>query len=307
MPNTLAHVGVHVPALRAAVPGRELPWILLSCVLPDLPWILQRLLQASPVAVDRYELRLYCIAQSAWIGTLPLCIGLAALSTRPVRVAGLLAAGSLFHLLLDALQTKLANGVHLIAPLSWELLNLAWFWPESVPGVLLTLVGAFVALHCWIRADDPGVRLDLRPRRLGWAAAGLLVYATLPALLLAGPESANNHFVRTLRDTQERPGSPVELDRARARRQRGELWLELWTGEELRAVDASALPEGTVSLRGRFRDARSLVVESHHAHWSAARDWASYVGLAFVAAFWLRSLARGHAVARVGQRPASNA
>ena len=33
---------------------------------------------------------------------------------------GILALNSVFHLILDSLQTKWGNGVHLFAPVSWE-------------------------------------------------------------------------------------------------------------------------------------------------------------------------------------------
>jgi hypothetical protein len=94
-------------------------------VIPDVPWILQRIVSAGFTAsvVDPYDLRLYTIVQSSLIACLVLSLALSLLSSAPRRVFMLLAFNSFVHLLLDAMETKWANGVNLFAPFSWQLLN----------------------------------------------------------------------------------------------------------------------------------------------------------------------------------------
>jgi hypothetical protein len=74
-------------------------------------------------------------------------IGLTAVTTRPRWVLAILALGSFLHLLLDALQTKLANEVHVFAPVSWDLLIFRLFWPEDVPTLALTRFGLLPLLR----------------------------------------------------------------------------------------------------------------------------------------------------------------
>ena len=72
MPNTLAHIAVHGAANASWQPARYLPWVLLGCVLPDVPWIANRVLRAANPAIDVVALDLYCFfnemcsVQTAW-------------------------------------------------------------------------------------------------------------------------------------------------------------------------------------------------------------------------------------------------
>ena len=147
MPNTLAHIGIQALATRGLFKRAEAEWIFLGCIIPDVPWILHRTLHWVSLGLDPYDLRLYAIAQSSLAVSLLLCAALAIVSVSPRRIFGVLAFGSLLHLLLDATQTKLGNGVHLFAPLSWELLNFGLYWPESAPTYLLTALGLAVLAY----------------------------------------------------------------------------------------------------------------------------------------------------------------
>ena len=179
MPNTLAHLGlqtlVAAPALRAG----EVRWLFLGCVIPDLPWILQRALRGLAV-VDLYERRLYAIAQASLAVSLFLCAALAALAARPRRVFVILAASAALHLLLDALQTKWANGVHLAAPFSWQLWNAGLFWPESPISLGLSALGLAVVGGVLLSSQRvPGAVTGERgPRVSRVAVASLLLAVT---------------------------------------------------------------------------------------------------------------------------------
>ena len=287
MPNTLAHLGVQALVTRSLLPRAELRWIALGCVIPDLPWIAQRAVRALCRDIDPYDLRLYAIAQASLLVSLLACAAFASLARELRRVFAVLGSNALLHLLLDAAQTKWANGVHLFAPLSWELWNAGLFWPESPATYALTALG--VAVFVWLpRGARPGSPRRPSTRASALAAGFGIAYLLLPLLLLRGPEAADNHSVRTLRDTAARRGREVAFDRAPL--VRGEHGDEIVTlsGERIALVGADVPAGERVSLRGTFVDAGTISVAAQHTHVGWRRDLATYAGLALVAALWIR-------------------
>jgi hypothetical protein len=295
MPNTLAHLGVQTLITRSLDRQIELRWIFLGCVVPDLPWIANRVLAGLAPAIDLHALRPYWIVQASWIGSLALCGALALLASRPRRVFAVLAANAFLHLLLDGLQTKWGNGVHLVAPWSWKTWNAGWFWPESPITLLLTALGFGVALVGLARAGQAPLRLALPPRRRALLAVGCLaVYLTLPLAFTTAVVEADAHSLRTLGDPAGRAGQPVAFDR---------VWLErlgpdhgrimVRNEEVLEVVGALPSRSGTVSARGTFRDARTVALRDVHPHDGLPRSLASYVGLTAVAALWAAQAVAG--------------
>lgn len=292
MPNTLAHIGIQTLAARAGLRGglepTDLKWIWLACIIPDLPWILQRALRAAAPELSPHDARLYAIAQSA----LFLCVVLSAIfacfSNRPWRVLGVLSFGAAVHLLLDAVQTKWANGVHLFAPLSWDLVNFGLFWPEDWPTLALTAAGALYALYAFARhPKDAG---DLRwPPVRGIAAAVILIafYLTAPLAFMDAVERSGSHHVATLRAEEQRPGREIGFDRARV----ADGGIAVWTGERLALTGAQTPETGAVSIIGRFAPDGSVEVTALHPHPAGLRDGASYLGLFLVALWWAACLA----------------
>ena len=65
MPNTLIHIGVQGLIYRTLSKEFDLRYVLLACVIPDLPWIMQRLVRAVAPGVDRIDLVLYSGVQSS--------------------------------------------------------------------------------------------------------------------------------------------------------------------------------------------------------------------------------------------------
>ena len=287
MPNTLAHLGIQTLITRAVIRRADVKWIWAGCVLPDLPWILQRAGRALVPDLSPYDLRLYAIAQSTLLLCLVLSAALACFADQPRRVFTILGLGSVMHLLLDALQTKWANGVHLFAPFSWELLNFGLFWPEDAPTWILTGLGLAMALYAFIRPPDRAGDL-VRPRGGRLAAFAILaaLYLGGPVALMAGPLAADNHFVATLQAIEDRPGRGVAFDRNRLLRNGEAAELIAWTGEHF-AVSGT-LPETDImaSVRGRFQDHRTVEIAAFHEHSSGLRDLASYLGLGLVLAWW---------------------
>lgn len=291
MPNTLAHLGVQAVATRGLLRDADRKWIYLGCILPDVPWILRRALHAVSLPADPFTLHFYAFVQSSLAGCLLLGAALAAFSAAPRRVFLILSANSLFHLLLDALQRKWANGVHLFAPFSWELWNAGLFWPESWPTYVLTAFGLAYVVATWRRRREGA--MGISGRRWPVGAALLAAYVVVPAAFLEGPEGADVQSLRTLRDRGARPGNEVGFDRREVVPRAGRVVVEALGGEEiaLRGLDGPA-EGGTVSLRGRFADASTIEVREAHWHDAWDRDLGSYGGLALIVLIWADWFAR---------------
>ncbi len=298
MPHTLGHLGLQGIVTRTVIKGAELKWIVLGAIIPDIPWIVQRLVLAMPIPIDPYDLRLYAIVQSSLLFSLVLSAALAVVAGQPARTLAVLALGATLHLLLDALETKWGNGVLFLAPLSWELSSVRLFWPEGLVSTLLALVGLVYIGYAWKRLPVPPLVLARPP--LGRCLLGgalILGYLLVPLTLLPAAEAADAHYLRTLRLASERTGRAVEIDRPFYQKQAdgnpGGNTVRIFTGEQLPVQGLQPPSSGTVSIKGRFLTDTTLEITAYHVHPSAMRDAASYLGLALVAAVWARAVVAG--------------
>ena len=295
MPNTLAHFGIQVLTSRAILRKADPLWVLTGCVIPDVPWILQRFIQSSGLTLDWYDLRIYTIIQASLFCSVFLCGALALVSRHPRRVFAILTGNVIAHLLLDAMQTKWGNGVHLFAPVSWTLWNAGWFWPESLVTYSLTALGLvtvwWVARETWSGAfHEPLVSKKPNPKQLVVAFICLSGYFLLPFLFMAGPESANNHYVQTLRVKDTRAGKPIVFDRI-GYTHKGEHGTVRTFGKEILHLDPTPVSHSaTLSLKGRFMNQDTIHVEEWHEHTPFVRDIASIIGLGMLALLWLMPL-----------------
>ncbi len=296
MPNTLVHFGVQGIATRAVWRGLDVRWILLAALLPDLPWIMNRIALSLPLGDALYAVHAYALAQSTLAVSLILAGALAALAARTLATFAVLAGNCLLHLLLDAAEIKWGNGVHLLAPWSWELLNYGVLWPESPVVLALGLVGLGFVAVALRSAPVPAARMfHATPARASVAAFLAVVWLALPAALSGGPYRADNHSIRTLHEGAERPGRRVELDRARRRELPEGDFVRTLANEWLRLTGPKIPPGSQVSIRGEFIDRRTVAVDDFQVHprGRLRRDGPTYVGLALFAAVWLAPLARG--------------
>lgn len=288
MPNTLVHFGVQGAINRGLKRDIDLRWVFLGCVIPDIPWILQRVVKLVVPGVDLYSLRLYAIVQATLLASLLLCAALAAVSSRPRLVFVILASNTLLHLLLDATQTKWANGVHLFAPVSWQLTSFGLFWPENPLIDVLTAAGLVLAVWYLLAARKPPVELSLRPARLVLFSLFLAAYYLLPFQLIDGPAEADNHSVRTLRSAAERTGSAVAFDRNRyVPDDSGGGVLTTFAREQIRLTGELPGSAGRLSVRGTFIDPQTVRVDEWHLHVTWFRDGASYLGLTLLVLVWI--------------------
>ena len=290
MPNTLAHFGIQAIASRSISHNADLRWIFTGCVIPDVPWILQRLVQTSGISLDLYDLRLYAIIQASLFCSLLLCGALACLSYQPQRVFTILSCNVLGHLILDALQTKWGNGVHLFVPISWTMWNAGWFWPESLITYGLTILGLAYVVWMW-RGFFQGRLINLQPvpLYLGGALICVMSYMLLPFLMMSGPEIADNHFVHTLRAKEARLGKAIEFDRVSYSIQTPNGSIRTFAKENIQLQGVPPDQSGTISLKGRFVDQEMIHVDEWHEHVPFFRDTASIMGLGLLTILWLSS------------------
>jgi hypothetical protein len=294
MPNTLAHIGVQGVFSRAVFSRDDLKWVLLGCVVPDVPWILRRVVYSLGPDIPSYDLKLYFLVQSSLFCSLLLCGALSVVSRHAIRVFFILALNCLIHLLLDATQIKWGSGVHLLAPFSWELLNFDLFWPESSASIVLTLAGLVFYVHAWIK--QPGTVSDLAIPTVKKAVAGfilLVLYLLLPGLLISGPEAMDNRYVATLRHPDQRAGKFVEFDREFFSMRDGAGVIRTWEGVEFVLPDVKGPQTGNVSAKATLTGPHTLEVHEIHFHPRHHREMASYLGLVLVALFWARSFRAG--------------
>jgi hypothetical protein len=290
MPNLLAHIGVQGIVSRGLLRKADAQWILLGCLIPDIPWILQRIARGFELGLDPYDVRLYAITQASLACCLLLCGACACLAIAPRRVFVLLSMNSLLHLLLDACQTKWANGVHLFAPFSWKLLNFDLFWPESLPSYFLTALGIVGAGWLWWRTpDEPYTGYSISLPHLVTSLLLFLAYLGVPLLFWHGPVEVDNHFVRTLRQVELRPGREVEFDRNDYLVQGESSILRTFAGEDIALLGRRPSSAGSISVRGSFQGRRTIRIREFHMHTTWLRDSGSYVGLAIIFLFWGRA------------------
>jgi len=287
LPNTLCHIGLQAPINRLFSKSNNLVWIIIACIIPDLPWITQRILIEIDL-FNPYDLRLYCTTQASLAFCLILSGSLACFSRLPKKVFFLLAGNCLFHLLFDALQIKWANGVHLFIPFSWVTMHFDKIWPEHLFTFALTIFGAVYLALKWKQGVTQATQLNPASRKI--AIAGLLLlplYLFGPIAFMEKLEESGFYYIQTLREKDSRLGKRIEFDRAHYYVE--EKILKIFSGERLAIVGEQPQRSGRVSLRGHFLTPSTVKVDSFHFH-RDLRDLASIIGLFMACTLVFQSL-----------------
>ena len=283
MPNTLAHFGIQALASKAVDRTADIKWVAVGCILPDLPWITQRLISFLVPGIDLLSLRVYCLIQASLFFCLLLSGSIALVTRNGGRVFLLLAGNSLVHLLLDAVQTKWANGVHLWAPFSWQLSQFQLFWPEhGITGALTTGGLLIIAYYGW---NDRRIFLLLTRSFYPLLLSSLLLisYVLLPFMFFDDSFEADNHYVQTLQNQVQRSGKVIGFDRCRY--DKSTATITVFTREKFKLISDLSIADGTISLLGRFTDNHTVTASTVHQH-TAARDFYSYAGLSILLLLW---------------------
>ncbi len=290
MPNTLAHFGIQALASKAVDRTADIKWVAVGCIVPDLPWITQRLIAFLVPGIDLLSLRVYCLIQASLFFCLLLSGSIALLTRNAGRAFLLLAGNSLVHLLLDAMQTKWANGVHLWAPFSWQLSQFQLFWPEHRISGALTAGGLFIIVYYgW---NDRRIVLFLKRSFYPLLLSSLLLisYALLPFMFFDDSIEADNHYVQTLQNKEQRSGKVIGFDRCRY--DRSTATITVFTREKFKLISDLSIADGTISLLGKFTDTHTITTSTVHQH-SAGRDFYSYAGLSILLLLWGSALFSG--------------
>jgi hypothetical protein len=291
LPNTLCHIGIQAPLSGLVLHRNQLIWVIIACIIPDLPWIALKCL--IPLEIfDPYDLRLYCTAQASLFFCLFCSAALACCTARSGKVFMILGSNCLAHLILDSLEIKWGNGVHFIAPYSWTMQHLDRAWPEHPVILGLTLVGLVVLTSSWNKSAPFSSPLH-RPGRIKAAGCFLAFafYMLGPILFLPQLEAADTYSIHTLRLKKERPGKPIAFDRAHYFAE--SRTLQTFAGEHIAVVGSQPQASGRVSFRGHFLTPTSFSSTSHHYH-RDYRDIATLVGLFMACTLLLQSLILPH-------------
>jgi hypothetical protein len=293
VPNTLAHIGVQATLNMPVRHQGMLSWVLLACLIPDIPWMLKRILNGYAF-VDPFGLHIYTTVQASLALSALLSLAFALFAGRILLVWLLLSVNCALHLLLDAIEIKPGNGVHLFAPFSWERLRFEWVWPEHWLVTAWTTLGfvvlAVIVLSLAAGRKLPAPELSFTRRRVCGALGIVFIYLTLPLTLLYGPVEEDTRRAALLRNPEYRPGEHIVFDRDRIFTRDGQSVLITSHGVELELI-GDGLPEsGIVSIEGRFADEHTVEVSTVHVNRAAFRDWASILGIALVVGIWARHL-----------------
>lgn len=287
MPNTLCHIGIQGPVNGIFLKKKELLWVVIACVIPDIPWIVLKILLATEI-FNPYDLRLYCTVQASLLFCLVLAGGLCFLTQHCLKIFIILGVNSFFHLMLDSLQIKWGNGVHIISPMSWKMFHLDFFWPEYRGTLVLSAVGLIYLIYNWntIKCSKP---LHPGTSRSKCVACSLFltVYCLGPLYFIEQLETADTYFVQTMRNTEKRTGKVIKLDRAHYFAASQEV--KIYSGERLKLNGKLPLESGRVSFSGIFQDNKTITSHAYHLH-TGYRDVASYIGLFMACTLVLHSL-----------------
>lgn len=289
MPNTLVHFALQVPATRALSNVDMIKWSMLGCIVPDMPWILQRGVKLVTPGIDPYDLRIYCAVQASLMICLMFSAFAASISRTPLLVFTVVGINSAVHLSLDAMEIKWANGVNIIAPFDWHLWNAGLVWPEHWLIGLLSAIGvAIAAFYTWLlRPVQSGLSLSVS--RIPIAILLLLSYLLVPLVFIDPARENDIHFVASL-DSSDRAGKIIEIDRTAYFVDEKGSRVKTFAGEEIDVIGNLPERSGQITLKGRFDTHDTIRVEDYHVGTPLFRDGASILALALMVLIWSRYL-----------------
>ena len=294
MPNTLIHLGVQGLLTQAAFPKIDIRLVFLSCVIPDLPWIMQRAIHAIGFDIDRIDLFLRSNIQASLAFSLIFCFAISILTFQRRLSFAILASGCFLHLLLDATQIKWGHGILLFAPFNWDLLSFSWFWPEHSVFILLSLLSLLFVCWSWHRLHFSPLLAPLKLKRLSAAAFFLLVYFLAPGFFTESLHQSNSLQTQTIADLKEHSGQEILLDRTSINKlENGEITVRLENGHQILLSGISNETTGLVSIRGTVVDQYHIYVKEIHSHPTFLRLFWSLLGLGLTLAIFIHSFRKG--------------
>jgi hypothetical protein len=288
MPNTLAHIAINGITTKFLIRKSDYLWIYLGCIIPDFPWILRRLIQFISPSINGYFLQSYLIIQASLAVSILLGLIFSFTSKNIYRTFLILSLGSILHLLLDPIQIKWANGVHLFAPFSWELINYGIFWPENIITYILTFSGLLFFLININSSIKTKFKLEITLNRIILILLLSTIYFLSPLLFIQNIKEKDCHFVSTLENVDERVGKYAEFDRKSVNYDdfSNNYWIESFNRDRIELLNIKNLASNNVSVKGRFLTENRFYVEEFHENWEIFRDGASYLGILLISMLW---------------------
>lgn len=288
LPNTLAHIALNGPVSRSLVKGSDILWIYLGCVIPDIPWIIRKIIEFIAPSINGYDLQIYSIVQSTLIFSLILSFGFALVSNSRRKTFLILGIGTILHLVFDMLQIKWANGVLLFAPLNWEIINYGIFWPESIITYIFTLSGLVYYLIHWKRIKLAKLPLRINIGTLIGLLMIMILYFGAPIFFMDESRSADNHFVNTLENENEREGKYIEMDRKDIlfNENTNSFWIKSFDKSYIELSEMQSITSNRISIKGTFTTNNLIKVYEYHENNEILRDGASYMGLLLILLAW---------------------
>ena len=270
------------------IKNSDLLWIYLGCIIPDIPWIIRKIIELVLPIVNSYDLQIYSVVQSSLFFSLILSYCFALISKSTYRTFIILGLGSIFHLLFDMFQIKWANGVILFAPFNWDIINYGIFWPESVTTYLFTIIGFMYFFINWNVIKKAKLPIKTNIKGLLGFFTLLVLYFTAPIFLIENGKEADNHFVKTLENFDQRKGKYIELDRKALiyNDTTNSFWIESFDKSLIELSGIEIVENDRISIKGKFLSNNLIQVEEYHENLELFRDGASYVGLLFVLFAW---------------------
>lgn len=284
MPNTLAHIGINGIFSKTVIKKADLIWIYLGCIIPDIPWIIRKSTEILLPSINGYDLQAYVIVEATLFFSILLSAAFASISKNFWKTLLILSFGSLLHLLLDSIQIKWANGVHLFAPVDWSLINFGFFWPESAWTYLLTLLGLLFFLYNWQGLKESTPQFNLSVKNLFISASFLVIYFVGPLYFMNEVKIADNHFISSLEEIENRVGKYIEMDRRKIFFDKNEqkYFIQSFDKSKIKIENIKKLSSSKLSIRGEFVNKNTIWITEYHENWDTFRDGASYLGLALI-------------------------
>jgi hypothetical protein len=292
MPNTLAHFGVNGLLTKSVYKKTDLVWIYLGCIIPDIPWIIRKIIEFTFPKINGYDLQAYVIIQATLFFSIILSLTFASISKNTLRTFLILSFGSLLHLLLDPVQIKWANGVHLFAPFNWHITEYGFFWPESFGTYFLTFGGLIFFIYTMKELKNVEFPLIISFKKTFTFVVFLIIYFSLPLFFLESVKKADNHFLSTLENHDQRSGKYVEMDRKNVKfnNSTNSYWIESFNHDYIELENVPKITSSRLSIQGKFVNNDKIFVTDFHENWVLFRDGASYFGILLTIITWIIAL-----------------
>ncbi len=237
--------------------------------------------------LDPFIIAHYATIQASLFFSIILAAALSLLSQNTQRVFALLLFNCTLHLLLDSCQIKWGNGILLFVPLSWKITQFNLFWPEEPASHFMTAMGLLSLLFLWRKSIQDGIQLSsLTIKHRNVLLILLFIYLVTPFFFFHNSIAANNRYLTTLRNSEQRQGKIIEFDRVPY--SASEKSMNTFSQETIFLSGNLPKQSSLLSIKGKFVTMKRIAVTKIHTH-TIHRDWLSYLGLFLIIMLWAQT------------------